>query len=362
MDTSRRWTWLGSREILLLVIFVGVVILNISLSPFFLGIDNLVNVFQLSIEKAIIALIMTLIIINGEIDLSVAAIMGLCATLFGWFFRAGVPVPLAALYTLGVGALCGAFNGMWIAYLGLPSLAVTLAGLIGYRGLGYVILEDKSVTNFPGWFGALGQSNIPGLAFPVTLVLFVVLFLIFFAILHFSAFGRYVYAIGNNKEAAHFAGVPVRRTKLTLFILSGFISALAGLVYAARVGTVRPNVGEGFELDIITMVVLGGVSIFGGSGSLVGVGLSMMVVLSLRNGMTLGNINGSVQTGVVGALLILSLLLPNLFHDARTAWRRRKSVPLTTRKEDMSQSPASTVIDSNSEFSQAEEREKNRVT
>src|SRR5262249_53223378 len=150
-------TWLGRSETLLLVIFIGVVLINISLSPYFLGIDNLVNVFQLSIEKAIIALIMTLIIINGEIDLSVAAVMGLCATVFGAFYRAGVPVPLAALYTLIAGTLCGAFNGMWIAYLGLPSLAVTLAGLIGYRGAAYVILEDKSVTNFPDWFSALGQ-------------------------------------------------------------------------------------------------------------------------------------------------------------------------------------------------------------
>src|SRR4051812_28834294 len=129
MTMQKRWAWLNSRETLLLVIFIVVVLVNISLSPFFLGIDNFVNVFQLSIEKVIIALIMTLIIINGEIDLSVAAIMGLCATLFGFFYRAGVPVPLAMIYTLIAGALCGAFNGMWIAYLGLPSLAVTLAGL-----------------------------------------------------------------------------------------------------------------------------------------------------------------------------------------------------------------------------------------
>lgn len=360
MNVLRRWTWLGSREMLLLVIFVVVVLINISLSPFFLGVENLVNVFQLSIEKAIIALIMTLIIINGEIDLSVAAIMGMCATLFGWFYRAGVPIPLAAIYTLVVGALCGAFNGMWIAYLGLPSLAVTLAGLIGYRGLGYVILEDKSVTNFPEWFSTLGQKNIPGLPFPATLVLFVILFLIFLVLLQLSAFGRYVFAIGNSKEAAHFAGVPVRCTKMTLFVVSGFISALAGLVYAARVGTVRGNVGDGFELDIITMVILGGVSIFGGSGTLVGVGLSVLVVLTLRNGMALGNINGSVQTGVIGALLILSLLIPNLFHDARIAWRRRKPVPVVDRKEELS--PSNIVVDQNSKFSQVEEREKKSVT
>jgi rhamnose transport system permease protein len=343
MEKSRRWAWLRSRELLLLVIFVGVIFVNIQLSPFFLGVDNLVNVFQLSIEKATIALIMTLVIISGEIDLSVAAIMGLCATLFGWFYQSGVPIPLAALYTLVVGGICGAFNGMWIAYLGLPSLAVTLAGLVGYRGLGYVILEEKSVTNFPDWFSALGQKNIPGLPFPPTLLLFAIFFLLFLGILHLSSVGRYVYAIGNNKEASHFAGVRVRRYKLLLFVMSGLMSALAGLMYATRVGTVRANVGEGFELDIITMVVLGGVSNLGGSGTLIGVGLSVMVVLCLRNGMNLANINGSIQTSVIGLLLVLSLLLPNVFRDARQVWRRLKPVPVTPQKEDTTQSSISPV-------------------
>ncbi len=323
----RNWNWLQGRETLLAVIFVGVIFVNIQLSPYFLGVDNLVNVFQLSIEKATIALIMTLIIISGEIDLSVAAVMGLCATIFGWLYQGGVALPLAALLTLGIGTLCGVFNGMWIAYLGLPSLAVTLAGLVGYRGLASVILEEKSVSEFPDWFSALGQKNIAGLPFPPTLVLFVLLFAVFVGVLHFSAFGRTVTVIGNNKEAARFAGVGVRRTKLTLFIVSGFMSALAGLMYAARVGTVRANVAEGFELDIITMVVLGGVSIFGGSGTLIGVGLAVLVVLSLRNGMQLSNINGSVQTSVIGLLLVLSLLLPTLFHDVREARRRVKPVP-----------------------------------
>lgn len=339
MNLSRFTSRLRNREALLLVIFVGVVFVNVQLSPFFLGVDNLVNVFQLSIEKAIMALVMTLIIINGEIDLSIAAVMGLCATLFGWFYRAGVPLPVAALFTLGVGALCGAFNGMWIAYFGLPSLAVTLAGLIGYRGLGYVILEEKSVTNFPEWFSALGQSNIPGLPFPVTLVLFAVLFVFFLVLLHYIVFGRYVFAIGNNKEAALFSGIHVRRNKLTLYVMSGLIAALAGLVYASRVGTVRANVAEGFELDVITMVVLGGVSIFGGSGTLTGVGLSVLIVLTLRNGMTLANIHGTIQTSVIGGLLILSLLLPNLFHDARDWWRRARPVPVSLKKEEVNTSP-----------------------
>ena len=319
------------------------ILINIQLSPFFLGIDNLVNVFQVSNDKAIIALIMTFIIISGEIDLSVAAVMALCATLFGWFYRAGVPIPLAALYTLIAGGLVGAFNGMWIAYLGLPSLAVTLAGLVGYRGLAYVILEDKSVTNFPEWFTALGHEQVLGLPLPPTLFMFALLFVIFLVILHRSSFGRYVYAIGNNKEAAHFAGVPVKRYKFSLFVVSGVMSALAALVYTAYYGTVRPDVANGNELDIITMVVLGGVSIFGGSGSLVGVALALLTVLSIRNGMSLSNINGSVQTSVIGLLLVLSLLLPNVFHDARQAWRRMKPASPVPRKEEVAPSSTSSI-------------------
>src|SRR5260221_6994599 len=138
MKAIARANWLKSWEFFLLVVFLGVVILNVSLSPYFLGLDNLVNVFQLSIEKIMIGLIMTLIIINGEIDLSVAGVMGLCAVVFGWLFQNGMALPLAALLTLGLGVLCGALKGFWIAYLGLPSLAVTLAGLVGFRGLAYV--------------------------------------------------------------------------------------------------------------------------------------------------------------------------------------------------------------------------------
>src|SRR5579864_5640523 len=330
MQMTSRWGWVRRQETLLAVIFVAVIAANLSLSPYFMGIDNLVNVFISSIEEAVIALIMTFIIINGEIDLSVAAVLALCACAFGWMYQNGVPTSLAVLLTLGLGTLCGAFNGMWIAYLGLPSLAVTLAGLIGYRGLAYAILEDKSVETFPDWFTAFGQNNIPGLPFPPTLPLFVVLFLLFFVILHYSAFGRYIYAIGNNKEASHFAGVKVRRIKWLLFTLSGFMAALAGLMYATRFGSVRADDANGGELDIITMVVLGGVSIFGGSGSLVGVGLSILIVLSLRNGMALASIDGSVQTSVIGALLVISLLIPNVFHDARMTWRRMRRVSVVS--------------------------------
>ena len=159
---------------------------------------------------------------------------------------------------------------------------------------------------------------------PLALIIFFALAMIALIVLHFSGFGRYLYVIGNNQEVARYSGVRVRRVKMILFMASGLISALAGLLFAARLGAVRGDLALGFELDIITMVLLGGVSIFGGTGSMVGVALSMLLILNLRNGMSLANLSGHIQTGVVGLLLILSVLIPNLVQQAKEVWRRRQ--------------------------------------
>lgn len=311
-------------EALLLVLLALIVAANVSASPYYLGVGNLVNLFQLSIEKVIVALAMTLIIINGEIDLSVASIMGLAACVLAWLFQMGVPVPVALLAGLAAGAVAGLFNGFWIAYVGLPSLAVTLAGLIGFRGVARILLEDRAIGGFPEWFNTLGQQPIAG-PLTLSLIIFFVLFAVFAVVLHASAFGRLIYVIGNNAEAARYSGVKVRRIKMALFVITGVISALAGLLYAARLGSVRGDMAEGFELDIITIVLLGGVSIFGGSGNLLGVGLSILIILNLRNGMGLANITGNTQTSVIGGLLILSVLVPNLTEMVLNKWKGRKA-------------------------------------
>jgi rhamnose transport system permease protein len=319
------WARLRSWEGLLLLLLLAVVVMNMTQSPFYLRLSNQINLFQLSIEKIIVALAMTLVIINAEIDLSVASVMGLAGCTLAFLFEQGVSVPLGILAGLAVGVLCGLFNGFWIAYVGLPSLAVTLAGLIGFRGVARILLEDRSITGFPVWFNRLGQQPILG-PLPLSIIIFVVLLTITLIVLQYSSFGRYIYVIGNNREVARYSGVKVARTKLLLFMTSGFISALAGLLLAARLGAVRGNTAEGFELDIITMVLLGGVSIFGGSGTLVGVGLAILLILNLRNGMSLMNITGQVQTGVIGTLLILSVLVPNWLHRLGTIWRRRRPI------------------------------------
>ena len=315
---------LKSWEGLLFGLLIVIVAMNVMRSPYYLGVTNIANLFQLSIEKIIVALIMTLIIINGEIDLSVASVMGLSACVLAWLFQMGVPMPLAIIAALLSGLAAGLFNGFWVAYVGLPSLAVTLAGLIGFRGIARILVEDRAIGGYPLWFNTLGQQPVLG---PVTasIAIFFVLFAIVAIILHRSALGRLVYVIGNNLQAARYSGVRVKQVKMALFAASGVIAALAGLLYAARLGSVRGDMATGFELDVITMVLLGGVSIFGGSGNLVGVGLSILVILNLRNGMGLASITGNTQTSVIGALLILSVLVPNVAQNLQSRWIGRKT-------------------------------------
>ena len=311
-------------EGLLLGLLLAIVAMNVARSPYYLGVGNIINLFQLEIEKIIVALMMTLIIINGEIDLSVASVMGLSAAVMAWLFAHGVPLPWAMLAAMASGIVAGLNNGFWTAYVGLPSLAVTLAGLIGYRGIARILIEDRAIGNYPRWFDALGQQGLIG---PLTLsiVIFVVMFGVLGVVLHGAALGRLVYVMGNNVQAARYSGVRVRRVKLTLFVASGAIAALAGLLYAARLGSVRGDMAVGFELDVITIVLLGGVSIFGGSGNLLGVGLSILVILNLRNGMGLADITGNTQTSVIGALLILSVLAPNMAQTIHVKWKGRKT-------------------------------------
>jgi rhamnose transport system permease protein len=310
-------------EGLLLALLAVSIVANAAASPYYLGVQNLVNLFQLSIEKVIVALMMTLIIINGEIDLSVASVMGLAACLMAWLFQMGVPVAAGVLAGLAAGCLAGAINGFFITYVGLPSLVVTLAGLIGYRGVAEIFLEDRSIRKFPAWFNAMGQQPAVG-PFTVSLLIFLVLFAVVAVVLHGSVLGRLIYVMGNGIEVARYSGVRVKQIKMLLFIASGFVAALAGILYAARLGSVRGDIAQGFELSIVTIVLLGGISIFGGSGSILGVGLSILLILNLQNGMGLANITGDVQTSVIGSLLILSVLAPNTLSSVVTRYKGRE--------------------------------------
>jgi rhamnose transport system permease protein len=315
-------SWEGFLFVVLAILFL----INAAASPFFLTVSNQINLFQLSIEKVIVALVMTLVIVNGEIDLSVASIMGLAACAFGFLFQAGVPAGGAVVLALLLGGVCGAFNAFWIAWVGIPSLVVTLATLIGFRGFARVLVEDRGITDFPEWFDTLGQQAILG-PMPLSMLIFFVLIVVCYIVLQRSTFGRKLYFIGSNRDVAEYSGVDVRGVKGMVFVASGFISALAGVIFAARVGAVRGDVALGFELDIITIVLLGGVSIFGGSGSMTGTVLSILIVLNLRNGMALSNFTGHIQTGTLGVLLLLSVMVPNIREAAARLWKSLRATP-----------------------------------
>ncbi|MCA9862965.1 MAG: ABC transporter permease [Thermomicrobiales bacterium] len=320
-DLLRR---LRSWEGLLLLCLLVVLAYNISRVPNFLTIGNQINLFQLGIEKAIVILAMTFVIISGEIDLSVASMMGLSAAITAAAFEAGVPLPVAILLALSVGVGFGLINGYFVAVVGLSSLAVTLAGYIGFRGLARLLVQDRSVGDFPEWFTNLGQHGLIG---PITLsiAIYFILAILAIVVLHFSGLGRLTYVIGNSAPVARFSGVSVVRTRLIIFMMSGLIAALAGVLMTARLGAVRASTAEGFELDIITVVLLGGVSIFGGVGSMAGVLMATYLVLNLRNGLVIAGVTGNTQTGIIGLLLILSVLLPNLAARVRERLHRRQA-------------------------------------
>ena len=315
------FSWEGFLFAALIVIFT----FNAIWTPDFLGILNQINLFQLSIEKIILALVMTFVIINAEIDLSIGSMMGLSACAFGYMVEQGTAAPLAIVICLCIGVIGGLFNGWFIANLGLPSLVVTLATMIGFRGLARVLAEDHSIGNFPAWFANLGQKGLIG-PIPFALICFFTLFFLLYILLERSGFGRKTYVIGSNRDVADFAGIDTAKHKLIIFVMSGTAAAFAGLLYAARVGSVRGDVASGFELDVITIVLLGGVSIFGGKGTLIGTLLSILIVLTLRNGMGLLSITGHIQTGVIGLLLIASVVLPRI----------KLAKPMTAKRESTS--------------------------
>jgi rhamnose transport system permease protein len=231
---------------------------------------------------------------------------------------------LAIGVALLVGLVAGTLNGLLVTKLGLPSLVVTIGALALYRGLAYVVLGDQAVSNFPSSFTNLGFGIIPGTEIPWSGLIFAFLMVIFVAVLHFSRWGRQLYAMGNNKEAARFSGIRVDRVKLTLFILSGVIAALAGVIFTARFSSARPDNALGFELSVVTVVLLGGVNIFGGRGSLLGVVLAIFIVAVLQDVLNLLNISGDIQSLAIGLLLVLSVLGPNLARRIQVAITRRR--------------------------------------
>ena len=302
----QRWEWMLVGLILLTII------INTRLSPFFLDARNLSRTSSDFMEIGLMMLPMVFIIITGNIDLSVASNMGMSASFMGLLHNNGVNIWVAAFAGLLLGTLGGMLNGYLVARVRLPSLVVTLGTYAFYRGLAYGFLGDQAARGYPQTFTYLGQGRVFETLVPFSVVLFILLAIIFGLVLHRTTFGRYLYAIGNNENATLYSGVPVARIKFIIYTLSGFMAALAGLILAARFGSTRPDIGTGLELAVITAVVLGGVDINGGKGTMLGAVLSLFLIGLMRFGMGLLNIQGQVQGVVIGLLLILSILLPGV--------------------------------------------------
>ena len=302
---------LFSWQSLLFLVAVAIFILNCFATPYFLSPWSLSDATFNFTEKALIALAMALVIISGEIDLSVAAIIAFASTMMGFALQFGVGTPGLVAVGLLTGLVCGAFNGALVTGLGLPSIVVTIGTMSFFRGLSFIVLGDQAYKGYPDSFAFFGQGYV-WWVISFEFVLFLIMAVLFYILLHRSNFGRRVFVIGNNPVAAEFSGVRVRRTKLILFCLTGIMSGVAAVLLTSRLGSTRPSIAQGWELEVITMVVLGGVSILGGAGSILGVVLAAFIMGLVTFGLGLLNVPGIVMSIVIGGLLIAVIALPIL--------------------------------------------------
>ncbi|NPD65711.1 ABC transporter permease [Lichenicola cladoniae] len=278
-------------------------------------------------EKALIVLPMALLMITREIDLSVASILALSSVVLGVLLQAGIGLALAIPIVLLAGTACGVVNGLLVTRLGLSSLLVTLGTMAFYRGLGYVLLGADSVNELPDALTDFGIGNFLVGAIPQTIVPFLLLAPVFMLVLSATAIGRRIYAVGGSPDVALYSGIAIGRLKLGLFALSGLMCAIAGIVFTARLSNARADNAQGFELEIITMALLGGINVFGGRGRLTGVIWAALLLATLRNVLGLEGIGGEAQGISIGLLLILSLLLNGLVESRLARLRARRRAP-----------------------------------
>jgi rhamnose transport system permease protein len=309
---SRLSSFVYSWEGLLIVVAIGIFIFNSFASPYFLDPWNLSDATFSFTEKALISLAMAMLIISGEIDLSVASIAALSSTAMGFLAVSGYGTPAIVAAGLATGLACGAFNGLLVTRFGLPSIVVTIGTMSLFRGLSLSILQEGVYKGYPASFSWFGQGYVYWV-FSFEFVFFLLASLVFGIILHKTSFGRTIYAIGNNAVAAQFSGIRVTRVKFILFLLTGLMSGLASVLLTARIGSTRPSIATGWELEAITMAVLGGVNILGGSGTIPGVVIAAFIMGMVTFGFGLLNVPGIVMSIFIGFLLITVIAAPILY-------------------------------------------------
>lgn len=318
-------------ETLLVVAIVGVGIWSSTLSPFFLNRANLLDLTTPFIFIGLMAFGLTFVVVAGEIDISVVSTMAVSVVCFAQIYDAGANVWLAAVAGLAVATVLGLMNGLLVGVLNLPSLAVTLGTLAAYGGLAYVVLSGEGVASFPSGYSKIGGGYI-GDELPIALLVLLGFALVLGLLLHATRFGRYLFTIGSNREAARFSGIPVARTRVTVFALSGLMAGIGGVVYVGYFGSARADAGTGSLLDVVTAVVLGGVDIFGGAGSMLGVLLALVLVAEVRNGLALANKSGDTQDIVIGVLLLAAIVVGNLVRASQGGGVRPRWLRLQRRE------------------------------
>lgn len=300
-----QWEWL------LVALLIGINVANSVLSPYYFDADNILSAISIFLDKAVVVFPMMLVILLGDIDISVSSIIALCGVSIGLFHNAGAPMGVAIGLGLVIGGLCGFLNGLLIVkFKELSSVIVTIATMILYRGIASILLEDRAVGDFPQWFQFFGWGKVGPIPF---ILIFVALEALAFGFLvHKAPLGRRLYATGSNPVAARFSGITTDRMKLMCFTLTGLFSAVAAVFLLSKMGSARPSIAQGYELDIIAMVVLGGVSTAGGKGNVIGVTLSIFIIGLLRYGLGIVNVPSQTIMIIVGALLVVTVAVPNL--------------------------------------------------
>ena len=299
------------------------------LVPNFASPFNLSQLAASAAEKALLLLPMALLIIVREIDLSIASVLALSSVVFGLALQAGLPTPAAVIVTVLAGSLMGLVNGVLVSRLGLQSLVVTLGTMALYRGIGYVLLGTGSINVLPPEIVDFGIGYLPGTKIPLTILPFIFLAPIFVVVLQRTAIGKRIYAVGGSPDVARYSGIDTARLIQRLFVLSGAVAAIAGIVYTARLSNARANNALGMELDVITVVLLGGISVFGGKGKLTGAMLALVLISLIRNILALNQVGGDAQGMVVGLLLICSLIVGNAWRSAQERFNRSRALRVT---------------------------------
>ncbi|WP_165068757.1 ABC transporter permease [Marisediminicola senii] len=328
-----RWTRLVlSRDAGVFYALVAVIIYAYTQVPYFASTQTVGFLLLDIIPILLIAMPMALVIITGEIDLSVASTVGLTSAIMGVLFAAGVPIALVFVICLALGIVLGAFNGLLVTVLGLPSLAVTIGTLALYRGFALVVIGDNAIANFPPELTSFATSKIGATGIPVVMVVVLAVAVFFGVLLHLTPFGRSLFALGYSTEAASFVGIKVARAKFWLFVSTGFISSLVGIFWTLRYSSARSDNATGIELAVIAAVLLGGVSIFGGKGSIPGVVCGVLLIGTINYTLRLARVSDVVLSIVTGALLVASVITPSIVDWARARTHARRAAAHTPQK------------------------------